>query len=139
MRRFGTPAGRFPIRRVSRVTAAILPQMDSLAEIEHLVAHESRAPGTDAERRAARHLVGRLRDLGREAGTEATSVHPRYALTHLIHVVMALCGGLLATAEDDAARLAGMLVVFLAAVSAFGDLTGSFHLARRLTGRRASQ
>ena len=109
--------------------------MDPLAEIEGLVAYEARWPGSDAERRAARHLVARLRDLGREAGAEATSVHPSYALTHLIHALLALGGGLLATAQP----LAGTLVVLAAAISAFGDLTGSFHLARRLTGRRASQ
>jgi len=113
--------------------------VDSLAEIEDLVAHEGRAPGTDAERRAARHLAGRLRELGREASTEATSVHPRYALTHLIHVLTALVGGLLAAGDSNGAKLAGTLVVLAAAVSTFGDLTGSFHLARRLTGRRASQ
>ena len=121
------------------MTAAILPGVDSLREIDDLVAHEGRGPGTDAERRAARHLVTRLRDMGREAGTEATSVHPRYALTHLIHALMALGGGLLATADFDGARLAGTLVVFAAAISTFADLNGSVQLARRLTGRRASQ
>ena len=114
--------------------------MDPLTEIDDLVAHEGRAPGSDAERRAARHLVERLRDLGREAGTEATSVLPRFALTHLIHAVIAIAGGLVAaTSSSDVAKVAGTAAVFLAALSAFGDLTGSFHLARRLTGRRASQ
>ena len=109
--------------------------MDPLPEIDDLVAHSGRGPGTDAERRAARHLVDRLRDMGRDAGVEATDVHPRYALTHLIHAMLAIGGSLLATTEP----LAGMLVVLFAALSAFGDLTGSFHLVRRLTGRRASQ
>jgi Peptidase family M28 len=113
--------------------------VDALAEIEDLVAHEGRAPGTDAERRAARHLAGRLRELGRDASTEATSVHPRFALAHLIHVLAALLGGLLAAGDSNGAKLAGTLVVLAAAISTFGDLTGSFHLARRLTGRRASQ
>ncbi|MEA2480163.1 MAG: hypothetical protein QOJ07_2085 [Thermoleophilaceae bacterium] len=109
--------------------------MDALAEIEGLTAHHGRLAGTDAERRAARHLVGRLRDQGRDAGTEAISVHPNYALTHLIHAVLAIGGGLLATSIP----LAGTLVVLATAVSAFGDLTGSFHIVRRITGRRASQ
>ena len=109
--------------------------MDPLADIDALVAHEGRWPGTDAERRAARHLVDRLRDMGREAGVEATSVLPRYPLTHLIHALLAIGGGLLATAEP----LIGTLIVLFAAVSAFGDLAGSFHLVRRITGRRASQ
>jgi hypothetical protein len=117
------------------LTDAILRGVDPLVEIEELVAHDGRFPGTDAERRAAHHLAQRLRDLGREADTEAISVHPRYALTHLIHALLALAGGLLATAEP----LAGTIVLLIVAVSAFGDLTGSFHLIRRLTGRRASQ
>ena len=124
---------------VRRPTVAILPHVDSLAEIEDLVAHEGRAPGTDAERRAARHLVSRLRRIGREAGVEATTVRPRFALTHLIHCLMAIAGGLVATGDSDVARVAGTAVVLVAAVSAFGDLTGSFHLVRRLTGKRASQ
>src|SRR3954452_14705746 len=111
MRRFGAPPGRIPGRRVSALTVAILPLVDSLAEIEDLLAHKERGAGTDAERRAARHLVGRLHDNGREADTEATSVHPRYALTHLIHVFLALGGGLLATAASDTAKIAGTLSV----------------------------
>jgi hypothetical protein len=109
--------------------------VDPLAEIDDLVAHEGRVAGSDAERRAARHLVAKLRDIGRDAGTEATRVHPRFALTHLIHAVLAIVGGLLATTEP----LAGTLVVLLAALSAVGDLTGSFYLVRRITGARASQ
>jgi peptidase M28-like protein len=117
-----------------------LTAVDPLTEIEDLVAHEERGPGTDAERRAARHLVGRLRAIGRDAGTEATSVLPKYALTHLIHTFLALGGSLIAaTADSDVPRLVGTGLVLIAAISAFGDLTGSFHLARRLTGRRASQ
>jgi hypothetical protein len=125
---------------VRRLTVAILAPVDALTEIEDLVAHDGRAPGTDAERRAARHLVGRLRAIGREAGTEATSVRPAFALTHLIHAFLALAGSLVAaTAHSGVPRLVGTAVVFLAAVSAFLDLTGSFHLVRRLTPRRASQ
>ena len=113
--------------------------MDQLEEIEDLVAHRGRAPGTDAERRAAAHLVERLESIGRDAQTEATVVRPRFALTHLIHAVLAIGGGLLATSGDDIARIAGTAVVLFAALSALGDLTGQFHLVRRLTGRRASQ
>jgi hypothetical protein len=109
--------------------------VDSLTEIEDLVAHEKRGPGTDAERRAARDLVARLDDLGRDAVAETTIVRPYYALAHLIHAALAIAGGIIATAEP----LAGLIVVLVTAVSAFGDLTGSFHLARRFTPRRASQ
>jgi hypothetical protein len=109
--------------------------VDALAEIEDLVAHERRGPGSDAERRAARDLAERLSGLGRDAETESTSVRPNFALTHLIHALLVIAGGALATAEP----LAGLIVVLVTGISAFGDLTGSFHLIRRLTPRRASQ
>lgn len=109
--------------------------MDALREIEELVAFEGRWPGTDAERRAARHLAGRLGALGREAETEPIGVRPNYPLTHAIHALAAIGGSVLSVSEPIAATG----VVLAAAISAFGDLTGSFHLARRLTGRRASQ
>ena len=109
--------------------------MDALSEIEALVEHEGRWPGTDAERRAARHLERRLQAMGRSAEVEPFDVWPRWPLTHLLHAVAAIVGSLVATS----APLAGAIVLAVVAVSTFGDLTGSFHLARRLTGRRASQ
>ena len=113
--------------------------MDQLEEIEDLVAHEGRAPGSDAERRAAVHLANRLEDIGRDVTTEAILVRPRFALTHLIHALLAIAGGLVATSEGSIPRLIGTAVVLFAAISAFGDLSGKFYLVRRLTGRRASQ
>jgi hypothetical protein len=109
--------------------------LDPLRDIEALLAHGARGPGTDAERRAARHLEQRLRELGREARIEPIQVRPSYALTHLIHAVAAIVGSVLSVS----APLAGAIVLLVTATSAFGDLTGSFHLARRLTPSRASQ
>jgi len=106
-----------------------------MTEIEELVAFEGRWPGTDAERRAARHLAGRLEALGRDAELEPTSVHPNYAVTHAIHALIAIVGSVLSVT----APVAGAALVLFAAVSAFGDLSGSFYIVRRLTGRRASQ
>ena len=104
-------------------------------EIEALVAHRGRGPGTDAERRAARHLEGRLRDLGREAEVQSFDVWPRWQLTHLLHAVLAILGSLVATTSP----IAGAATLGVVAIAAFGDLTGTFHLTRRLIGRRASQ
>ena len=109
--------------------------MDALAEIEALVAHGERGPGTDAERRAARHLASRLRELGRDAVVEPIDVWPRYALVYLAHAVAAVAGSVISVY----AHLAGAIVLLATAVSAFGDLTGTFRLARRWSGRRASQ
>ena len=109
--------------------------IDPLREIEALVAFDERSPGSDSERRAAIHLKARLETLGREARIEATSVWPNWALTHALHALLAVVGGLVAVAEP----IAGSVVVLVALVSTFGDLNGSFLLLRRLTGRRASQ
>lgn len=105
------------------------------AEIEALVAFHGRGPGTDAERRAAEHLAGRLRALGRDAAVEPVAVWPDYARAHMVHALLAIAGSVLSVPFPAG----GAVLAFLALASALGDLTGSFFLIRRLTGRRASQ
>ena len=109
--------------------------IDPLQEIEDLVAFEGRWPGTDAERRAARHLEQRLQALGRDVEVEPASVHPNYPLTHAIHALVGIVGSVLSVTQP----VIGLALVLFATVSAFGDLTGTFYVVRRLTGRRASQ
>ena len=109
--------------------------MEPLRDIEAIVAHERRGPGTDAERRCARHLERRLAGMGREAELEPFDVWPRWPLAHLLHAVAAIAGSLIAVG----AALPGAIVLAVVAVAAFGDLTGRLQLTRRLTGRRASQ
>ncbi len=106
--------------------------MEALREIEELVAFDGRGPATDVERRAAGHLAERLRSLGREVDIEQAGVHPNVALTHAIHALLAIVGAVVAI-ELSAV---GLLIVLIAAISTFGDLTGQFLLLRRLTGRR---
>jgi hypothetical protein len=109
--------------------------VDPLREIDALVEFDGRWPGTDAERRASVHLVERLRALGREAELEPTRVRPGYPLTHIVHALLGIAGSVVAVKSP----LVGALLVLFAAVSTFGDLTGSFFLVRRLTPGRASQ
>jgi hypothetical protein len=109
--------------------------MDPQLEIEDLVAFEGRWPGTDAERRASGHLARTLESLGREADVEPTRVSPNYALTHFIHALLAVMGSVVSVS----APVVGLALIGLAVVSTLGDLTGTLYLARRLTGRRASQ
>jgi hypothetical protein len=109
--------------------------LEPLEDIEALVSHGARGPGTDAERRAAGQLERRLREMGRDARVEPIEVRPGYPLVHLIHAAAAIVGSVLSVS----APLAGSIVLLVTAVSAFGDLTGTLHLARRLTPRRASQ
>lgn len=109
--------------------------IDPLREIEALVEYDGRSPGSDAERRAAGHLVERLRSLGRDAELEPTRVRPAWPVAHTIHAVLGVAGSVVSVSHP----LIGVVLVLVAAVSTFGDLTGSFFLARRLTGGRASQ
>lgn len=109
--------------------------VDAREEIEALVAHEGRAAGTDAERRAAEHLARRLRSLGREGELEPTVVRPRFAATHALHAFVAVVGSVASTFSAPV----GAVIALVAAISAYGDLTGRFFLFRRLTAKRASQ
>jgi hypothetical protein len=108
---------------------------EPLPEIEALVSHEGRWPGTDAERRAARHLEARLRALGREAELEPFDVWPNWPLAHLIHALAAIVASLAAVSEPLGGTIA-LAVILLLTVE---DLAGPLRLTRRLTGRRASQ
>src|SRR5918999_1187026 len=98
-------------RTLARVPQAYWRRMDPLREIDALVEHEGRWPGTDAERRAARHLEERLAEMGRDVELEPTSVWPNYPVTHVIHALLAIAGSVLSVG----APLPGMLLVFLAA------------------------
>ena len=98
-------------------------------------APDGRMAGTDAERRAAVALRERLKALGRAANVQAIEIRPRFGLTHSVHALLAIVGSLLVSTSPAL----GGAVILAAAVSTFLDVTGSLHLVRRLTGRRASQ
>ena len=109
--------------------------MNAREQIEALLAHDRRGPGTDAERRAARYLARRLEGLGRDAVVEPFEVWPAYPLAHLIHALLAIAGSVVSVYSP----LVGTALVAVAVVLTFGDVSGLFMLTRRLTGRRASQ
>ncbi len=109
--------------------------LDPLDEIEDLLAFEARAPGTDAERRAAGDLSQRLQAVGRDAAVEPFWTWPRYAPTYLLHVVVGVVGSVTSVFDP----VVGIVIVLLALVALVLDLSGRAHLARRLTPRRASQ
>jgi Peptidase family M28 len=103
--------------------------------IRELCSFEERGPGTDAERRAASALVGRLRGIGRRADIEPFFCHPQYAVVHLIHAALGIAGSLVATIEPAA----GFALVLFAAASTYLDLNTRFYLVRSLLFRRVSQ
>ena len=109
--------------------------IDVRQEIEALVEFEGRGPGTDAERRAAAHLVDRLRSLGREADTEQLDAWPAWPLTYAIHVALAILGSVLSVSVP----VLGAALALIATVLTFLDANGMLISTRRLLGRRASQ
>jgi hypothetical protein len=109
--------------------------MDARTEIERLVAFTGRAPGSDAERRAAQHLRGRLESLGREAQVEPAWIRPGWPLAHTAYALMGVVASVAATGAPPAAAI----IAGVALVAAVADLGGRLHLGRLLTGRRASQ
>jgi Peptidase family M28 len=103
--------------------------------IRELCSFEGRGPGTDAERRAANALAGRLRGIGRRAEIEPFFAHPQYAVVHLIHAVLGIAGSLLATVQPAV----GFALVLFAAASTYLDLNTRLYLVRSLLFRRVSQ
>jgi Peptidase family M28 len=109
--------------------------VDVLAEAESLAAGFSeRLPGSDAERRAAHHLEGRLRELGRDAEIEPVDAFPNWPLAHAIHAFLGVAGSVISVS----APVLGASLVLAAAVLTFLDASG-IPTTRRLLGRRASQ
>jgi hypothetical protein len=106
-----------------------------MEDIRRLCSFEGRRAGTDAERRAANWLSGRLRGIGRRAEVEPTYVHPQWAAVAGAHALLALAGSLVAITAPPV----GFALVLLAATSLYLDLNGRFYLLRRLFFRRASQ
>lgn len=109
--------------------------MNVREEIEALVDIEGRAPGSDAERRAAEHLVARLEQLGRGANTEAVDVWPNWPATYALHATLAIAGSVVSVSIP----ILGAALVLLATVLTFLDANGMALTTRRLLGKRASQ
>ena len=103
--------------------------------VRELCSFEERGPGTDAERRAANMLAGRLRGIGRRAQVEPFFAHPQYAIVHLIHAALGIAGSIVATVQPAV----GFSLVFLAAISTYLDLNTRLYLVRSLLFRRVSQ
>src|SRR3954452_16188054 len=109
--------------------------MDTRQEIVALTDFRGRSPGTDAERRAARHLGTRLDELGREVDTEGFDAWPNWPLTYAIHALLAVVGSVLSVYSP----VGGAALVLVAVVLTALDATGLLLTTRRLLGRRASQ
>jgi len=109
--------------------------LDLLAELDSLIDVGRRAPGSDAERRAALHLERRLQELGRPAETEPVDAWPGWPLAYAILATLGVVASLLSTA----APLAAAALAFAASLLTFLDAAVLLPTLRRVLGRRASQ
>src|SRR5439155_27305889 len=103
--------------------------MDATETARGLAAFPGRAPGSDAERRAARWLAEALREQGREAVTETVWVRPHWAAVAAVHAGLGVAGSLLAAELP----IPGLCVLAVAFVSALLEATGRLPLLPRLT------
>src|SRR3954469_17916081 len=88
-------------------------------EIEALTAIAPRRAGSEAERRAARHIEKRLEEQGREVWMEPTRVRPNWPVTPLIPVAPGHGGQRLSGFPP----LTGLALAAAATVSALGEFT----------------
>lgn len=109
--------------------------MDLQADIDALVDVGRRAPGSDAERRAAAHLKQRLEGIGRDAELESIEVWPAWPLTYAILAALAVIGSVVSVSLP----VLGAALALAAALLTFLDAGVLLPTLRRLFGRRASQ
>jgi hypothetical protein len=111
-------------------------RIDAFSEAEALVDGVGPRPaGSDAERRAARHLQQKLEALGREVVVEPFAAWPNWPVGYSINAILAVVGSVLSVSSE----MVGTGLVLLATVLTFLDLAGISPTTRRLLGRRASQ
>jgi len=109
--------------------------MDFKPDIDALVDAGPRAPGSDAERRAAAYLKRRLEGIGRRAELEPVEVWPGWPLGYAILAALAVLGSVLSVSLPAL----GAALALIAALLTFLDAGVLLPTARRLFGRRASQ
>jgi hypothetical protein len=109
--------------------------VDLLEDIDELVEGGRRAPGSDAERRAARHVERRLTELGRASESESISVWPNWPLAYGLLAALAVVASVLSVSLP----LLGAALALVAALLTFLDAAFLVPTLRRALGRRASQ
>ena len=107
-----------------------------LDAIKRIVSFGPRLPGSEADRRTTEYISSELHAYGRPADLEEIRVRPAWQLTHALHAALAVAGTLI---SSTASEPLGMLILLLAAVSTYGDLTARFYIARFLMPRRTTR
>ena len=101
--------------------------------IDRIVSFGPRLPGREADRKTTQLISSELHAYGRPADLEEIRVRPAWHLTHAIHAGLAVAGTLISSTASEAL---GVVILLVAAVSAYGDLTGRYYIVRFLMPRR---
>jgi hypothetical protein len=104
--------------------------------IDRIVSFGPRLPGSDADRKTTELIASELHAYGRPTDLDEIRVRPAWHLTHAIHAALAVAGTLISSISSEAL---GMLILLLAGVSAYGDLTARYYIVRFLMPRRGTR
>ncbi len=133
------PPAALPDRTRTAATAApraLSIRAAMLDAIKRIVSFGPRPPGSEADQRTTEYIASELRAYGRPADLEEIRVRPAWHLTHALHAALAVAGTLI---SSTASEPFGMLLLLLAAVSTYGDLTARFYIGRFLMPRRRTR
>src|SRR5436190_8847746 len=108
--------------------------MSTMETIERLVSFTPRAPGADGDQPTIDFLANELRRWGRDTTVERIRVRPSYHIALALLAAIAVVGGVVSVSTPAL----GVVILLLAAVAIYADLTGRFSPARFLTSPRSS-
>src|SRR4051794_12112173 len=100
--------------------------------IERLVSFSPRAPGAEGDGPTVDYLAAELRRIGRDATIERIRVRPSFHIALALLAAIAVVGGVVSVSSPPL----GVVILLLAAVGIYGDLSGRFSPVRFLTSPR---
>src|SRR5262245_24183325 len=102
--------------------------------IESLVAFTPRTPGADGDDPTIEFLGNELRRWGRDVTVERIRVRPSYHIALALLAAVAVVGSVVSVSSPPL----GVVILLIAAIGIYVDLTGRFSPARLLTSPRSS-
>jgi hypothetical protein len=100
--------------------------------IERLVSFSPRAPGAEGDGPTIDHLAAELRRAGRDATIERIRVRPSFHIALALLAAVAVVGGVVSVSSPPL----GVVILLLASVAIYADLSGRFSPVRFLTSPR---
>ncbi len=106
--------------------------MSVMRTIERIVSFGPRWPGGEGDRPTVDYLAGELRSLGRETTVERITVRPSYQIALALLAALAVVGSVVSVSSPPL----GVVILLLASIAIYADLTGRPSPVRWLTSPR---